>query len=87
MRELLERYGGRLAVAIDAKDGEVVVRGWTEATGRRALDLAGSSRAWACAASSTPTSAATAPSPAGHCRRGAAGAGHGAAGHRLGGWA
>jgi phosphoribosylformimino-5-aminoimidazole carboxamide ribotide isomerase len=41
MRELVGAFGGRLAVAIDAKDGEVVVRGWTEATGRRADDLAG----------------------------------------------
>ena len=41
MRELLDQYGGRLAVAIDARDGEVVIRGWTEGTGRRALDLAG----------------------------------------------
>jgi len=40
MHELIEKYGGRLAVAIDAKGGEVFVRGWTEGTGRRTDDLA-----------------------------------------------
>jgi len=40
MQELIEQYGGRLAVAIDAKGGEVFVRGWTEGTGRRTDDLA-----------------------------------------------
>jgi len=40
MKELIERYGGRLAVAIDARGGEVFVRGWTEGTGRRPDDLA-----------------------------------------------
>jgi len=38
---LLEEYGGRLAVAVDARDGEVVVKGWTQATGRRVDDVAG----------------------------------------------
>jgi phosphoribosylformimino-5-aminoimidazole carboxamide ribotide isomerase len=38
---LLERYGGRLAVAIDARGGEVVVRGRSESTGRSASDFAG----------------------------------------------
>lgn len=41
MRELLAHYGGRLAVAIDAKDGEVFIRGRSEGTGRTASDLAG----------------------------------------------
>jgi phosphoribosylformimino-5-aminoimidazole carboxamide ribotide isomerase len=41
LETLLETYGGRLAVAIDARDGEVVVRGWTEGTGRRVDDVAG----------------------------------------------
>jgi phosphoribosylformimino-5-aminoimidazole carboxamide ribotide isomerase len=41
MRELLAHYGGRLAVAIDAKDGEVVIKGWTERTGRPVDELAG----------------------------------------------
>jgi phosphoribosylformimino-5-aminoimidazole carboxamide ribotide isomerase len=41
MKELVGTFGGRLAVAIDARAGEVVVKGWTEATGRRVDDLAG----------------------------------------------
>jgi len=41
MATLQDRYGGRIAVAIDARDGEVVVRGWTQGTGRRVDDLAG----------------------------------------------
>ena len=40
MKEMIEQYGGRLAVALDAKGGEVFVRGWTEGTGRRVDDLA-----------------------------------------------
>jgi phosphoribosylformimino-5-aminoimidazole carboxamide ribotide isomerase len=40
MQQLQDKYGGRLAVAIDARDGEVFVKGWTEGTGRRADDLA-----------------------------------------------
>lgn len=40
MAELQDRYGGRIAVALDAKDGEVFVRGWTEGTGRRVDELA-----------------------------------------------
>lgn len=43
--EFVERavklFGGdRIAVGIDARDGFVAVKGWTEATGLRALDLA-----------------------------------------------
>jgi phosphoribosylformimino-5-aminoimidazole carboxamide ribotide isomerase len=41
MKELVERFGGRVAVALDARGGEVVVKGWTEGTGRRIDDLAG----------------------------------------------
>lgn len=33
---VLERFGDRVAVAVDARDGEVAVAGWTESTGRRA---------------------------------------------------
>jgi phosphoribosylformimino-5-aminoimidazole carboxamide ribotide isomerase len=40
LRALSERYGGRIAVALDARDGEVFVRGWTEGTGRRVDELA-----------------------------------------------
>ncbi len=37
---LAGRYGDRLAVGIDARDGRVQVRGWTETTGVRTADLA-----------------------------------------------
>ena len=40
MKDLAARYGGRLAVALDARDGEIVVKGWTAGTGRRVHDLA-----------------------------------------------
>jgi phosphoribosylformimino-5-aminoimidazole carboxamide ribotide isomerase len=37
----VRRFGGaRIAVGIDARDGFVAVKGWTEATGLRALDFA-----------------------------------------------
>jgi phosphoribosylformimino-5-aminoimidazole carboxamide ribotide isomerase len=39
--ELVRTFGGeRIAVAIDARDGYVAVKGWTETSPRRALDLA-----------------------------------------------
>jgi phosphoribosylformimino-5-aminoimidazole carboxamide ribotide isomerase len=37
---LAEKFGGRLAVGIDARDGLVQIRGWTETTAVRAVDLA-----------------------------------------------
>jgi phosphoribosylformimino-5-aminoimidazole carboxamide ribotide isomerase len=37
---LAERYGDRLVVALDTRDGMVAVQGWTEASGRTLLDLA-----------------------------------------------
>ena len=37
---LVQRYGARLAVGIDARDGLVQVKGWTETTGNRATELA-----------------------------------------------
>jgi phosphoribosylformimino-5-aminoimidazole carboxamide ribotide isomerase len=40
MAALVEQFGRRLAVGIDARDGLVQVRGWVETTGRRAVDLA-----------------------------------------------
>jgi len=40
LRGLADRYGERLAVGIDARDGFVQVRGWVETTSIRALDLA-----------------------------------------------
>ncbi len=33
LREMLEKYGGKIAVSVDLKDGFVAVRGWTEASG------------------------------------------------------
>jgi phosphoribosylformimino-5-aminoimidazole carboxamide ribotide isomerase len=38
--ELVQAFGDRIAVGIDAKDGRVAVRGWVGATGIAALDLA-----------------------------------------------
>jgi len=41
VREACAEFGGdRIAVGIDAKDGLVAVKGWTETTARRATDLA-----------------------------------------------
>lgn len=41
VREACSAFGGdRVAVGIDAKDGLVAVKGWTETTARRAADLA-----------------------------------------------
>ena len=38
--ELVQRFGGeKIAVGVDAKNGQVAVKGWTESTGIRALDL------------------------------------------------
>lgn len=38
--EACQRYPGRIAVGIDAQEGEVMVRGWRAGTSRRAVDLA-----------------------------------------------
>ena len=40
VREAVLEFGERIAVGIDAKEGEVMVRGWTKGAGRSALDLA-----------------------------------------------
>lgn len=40
LRRLAARHGERLAVGIDARDGRVQVRGWTETLDLRAADLA-----------------------------------------------
>lgn len=41
VREMCAEFGGeRIAVGIDAKDGLVAVKGWTETTGRKATELA-----------------------------------------------
>lgn len=41
LQGLLEEHGAHLAVGIDARDGMVQVKGWTETTSVAALDLAG----------------------------------------------
>ncbi len=41
LRDVCQEFGGeRIAVGIDAKDGLVAVKGWTETTSSRAVDLA-----------------------------------------------
>ena len=41
VHDLVQTFGSeRIVVGIDAKDGNVAVRGWTESANRRALDLA-----------------------------------------------
>ena len=41
IREMCEEFGGdRIAVGIDAKNGLVAVKGWTETTARQATELA-----------------------------------------------
>jgi phosphoribosylformimino-5-aminoimidazole carboxamide ribotide isomerase len=40
LRQLVEEFAERLAVGIDARDGRVQVRGWVEATGMGAVELA-----------------------------------------------
>ena len=39
VRELGERYPGRVAVGLDHRDGEVRTRGWEDGSGRRLADL------------------------------------------------
>ena len=40
LAELTARFGDKLAVGIDSRDGKVQIRGWTETTGLTTLDLA-----------------------------------------------
>jgi phosphoribosylformimino-5-aminoimidazole carboxamide ribotide isomerase len=40
VRGAAKAFPGRIAVGIDARDGKVAVRGWAEATGLTAIDLA-----------------------------------------------
>jgi phosphoribosylformimino-5-aminoimidazole carboxamide ribotide isomerase len=40
------RYGGKLVLAVDAKDGVIATRGWTASSGRRAVDVAKLVRGW-----------------------------------------
>ncbi len=49
LRAWVEQYGQRLAVGIDARDGQVQTKGWTETTATRAVDLAAQMHAWGVA--------------------------------------
>lgn len=40
VRRLVERYGEKIAVGIDARGGRVQIKGWTETTDVRAVELA-----------------------------------------------
>ncbi len=40
VKEAVERYGDKIAVGIDAKDGFAAISGWEEVSGREAVDLA-----------------------------------------------
>ncbi|MDP7555266.1 MAG: 1-(5-phosphoribosyl)-5-[(5-phosphoribosylamino)methylideneamino]imidazole-4-carboxamide isomerase [Nitrospinota bacterium] len=40
VKEICEKFSGRIAVGIDAKDGFVAVRGWVEKTEQKVSDLA-----------------------------------------------
>ena len=40
LTRLVQRFGDRIAVGIDARDGRVQVKGWVETTATRATDLA-----------------------------------------------
>jgi phosphoribosylformimino-5-aminoimidazole carboxamide ribotide isomerase len=40
VRQACERFPGHVAVGIDARDGRVAVKGWTETSQTSALDLA-----------------------------------------------
>ena len=40
LRDLIARFGEKICVGIDARDGEVMTRGWEEGTRIRAVDLA-----------------------------------------------
>lgn len=41
-----ERFAGKLVLALDAKDGIVATRGWTEASGQAAVDIAKRIAGW-----------------------------------------
>ncbi|MDD4101746.1 MAG: 1-(5-phosphoribosyl)-5-[(5-phosphoribosylamino)methylideneamino]imidazole-4-carboxamide isomerase [Kiritimatiellae bacterium] len=40
LNELTGRFGDKIAVGIDARDGFVQIKGWVETTGKRAVELA-----------------------------------------------
>lgn len=43
------QMGGKIVLALDAKEGVVATRGWTESSGKRAVDLAMEASGWALA--------------------------------------
>lgn len=50
VRGLCERHPAGIIAAVDARDGEVSVHGWTKGSGLRALDLAKQVDSWGAAA-------------------------------------
>lgn len=40
LRKALDRYGDRVVVGVDAKDGYIALRGWVETSKRKAVDFA-----------------------------------------------
>ncbi len=50
VREAIARYGARIAIGIDAKDGRVMVEGWLEEGGADYLDLAKQMADWGAGA-------------------------------------
>jgi phosphoribosylformimino-5-aminoimidazole carboxamide ribotide isomerase len=44
------RYAGKIVLAVDAKEGMIAVRGWTESSGRTAVDVAREVSDWPLAA-------------------------------------
>jgi len=69
VREACAKFPGRIIVGIDAKDGLVAIKGWAEVTKVKAVDLARQMGTTGSSPSSTPTSGATACSPAPTSRR------------------
>ncbi|MBQ6400335.1 MAG: 1-(5-phosphoribosyl)-5-[Clostridia bacterium] len=41
LRRAVDRWGDRIAVGVDVRDGMVAIRGWTEKTGLRLMDFCG----------------------------------------------
>ncbi len=41
LRRAVARYGGKVAVGVDIRDGAVAIRGWTESSGREAFAFCG----------------------------------------------
>ena len=50
VKDLCQRYPGRVIVAIDAKDGMVAVSGWTEVSELQAVELAKQAQQWGASA-------------------------------------